>query len=89
MALGFFTKIEIAIGVRVPCPKILSFSLRRRSPDVRALPRKWKMYKLENSSDRHLRKPSAVLASIQPALVTKPITPCLPMRSEAQRIARI
>ena len=32
---------EIAIGARLPMPKTLSFSLRRVSPDVRALPRRW------------------------------------------------
>ena len=79
----------MAIGVRVPCPKTLSFSLRRRSPDVRALPRRWKIYRLENSSTKHLRNPSIELPSVKLALVTKPITPCLPIRSLAQRIARM
>ena len=41
-----------------------------------------------NSSARHLRRPSAVLPSIQPALLTYAITPASPIRSLAQRIAR-
>ena len=81
--------METAIGARLPEPKILPPSLRERSPDVRWLPRKWKIYRLENSSTKHLRKPSAELESKKPALVTKPMMPLLPMRSLAQRMARI
>src|SRR5690554_4045390 len=79
--------MDMAIGVRVPCPNTLSFSFRRRSPEVRALPRKWKTYRLLNSSARHLRSPSAVLASMNPPLVTNPITPRSLMRSDDHRIA--
>ena len=41
-------------------------------------------YKIEHKN-MHLRIPSALLDSIHPALVTKPITPLSLMRSEAQR----
>ena len=40
-----------------------------------------------NSSARHARTPESTLPSIHEPLVTSAITPCAPMRSDAQRIA--